>query len=1082
MFGKLRKFEDSVAGHKGDPVGPWLSRATKFLGNGPRLITLLGCAGVIAIIAVGASGDTNVGNVLAELAVALLGAAVVVGFVAIVFRAQVTGSTELHESNAKSSGQRSRDRWLIGALVVLAGSAVQSWFILGTVIAGWDTVPPEGTAWIGKLFTPWIWSGSNLGGPAAQELQLPWATVLWIVNSLGGSAELAQRLWFTFLVVAVVLSAYGLLRLLRITAFPAAVGSLIYVFNPNSFVTAISPAYLTSMLLLVGLPAIVLAAATKRWSLKTALILIVLTTPLLGYTYQNPPLTGMVGLAFLASIAIAWILEGRNAGKEAAKVVFAGGLLLIVTSAYWLVPSLIELKGFALTTYAPVSSWIWEEARTTIENGLWLNTTWAWGRLTFYPFSANYAVFPLSFVKFLLPVTAFLALPLYFRKDASNHFHQRRLVVGATGLALFLIVLGTGTRWPGSIIFDPLYNLPLGWLIREPFRFLLIVGLVYGVLVALTLQSLAETCKSVAFKSFQNPIWKNNFPKFVSVFVTLIVLVPAYPLILGQIVPGTSSNQTIQYGAHHVKFPRYWMHMANFLNGRSAPIGNLLALPPGWASDMLAYKWGYIGVDAFMFDLLKRNVLAPNASNYYAASPELIDSVNMMTADLLSHNWVEVSDLANAVGVTLVLVRGDVDESVEESLLGYGYTGPSPSAIDAAMVEDPYFELVHRDGPLALFRLAPTTRPRTLYATVNTSTPNLADLTELPFGTSIVTSKQRKGVDAILEFPSLANWKIKSGVISSSVLERSGWSYHLGWITSSTSSEIQAGIPSGPEVIPKYTTRSMATLRGIEFKVSIPVIRGKSLVRDGNFAQGAWQTEVSDCSNGGVPKSLSSTGLLAQIRANWGPYGTRSLVLSANADSACESTILDWKSGPILVSLWAKNVEGGPPQVCVWQYPEYGCAPNTNLSSSSKWQHFQFAIDPKHGTTSLGIYLYGNTTTTGQKTVSEYSGVEAIQAPTQSLQPVVTGIPLAKLKSPQVLTALDEAYEPGWVAPRNFTRVLIDGLRVGWLGSSQATHIRYEPERKDEEGLALSAAGLIIFFGLIVATTIRRRATRNKES
>lgn len=1075
MLGQFGRSGDSGNGRVREPANSWMNRSERLRSIGRWLITLLGCAGVIAIIGVGASGTSSVGNTLAVLAVALLVAASVIGIGVIVSQGRVADSTDPDSPKARSNGQRSQEWWIIGALAILAGSAVQTWFAFGTVIAGWDNVLPQGTAWIGKLFTPWLWSGSNLGGPAAQEVQLPWAVVLWSVKSLGGTAELSQRLWYTFLVIAIVLSAYCLLRLLRITAIPAAVGSLIYVFNPNSFVTAVSPVFLTAMLLLVALPAIVLAEASRRCSLKTALVLIALSTPLLGYTYQNPPLTGMVGIAFLASIAIVWILEGPKAGKEAAKVVIAGGLLLIVTCAYWLVPSLIQLKGFALATYTPVSSWIWEEVRATIENGLWLNNTWAWDQSTFYSFAANYSVFPLSFVRFLLPVTAFLALPLCFSKDQSNQLHRRRLVVGASALALFLIVLGTGTRWPGSIIFDRLYNLPFGWLIREPFRFSVIVGMAYGILVAVTLQSLGEARRSETLRSFRNRNWNENLSKLLSVLVTLVVLAPAYPLIFGQIVPGISTSQTVQYGPHHVKFPKYWTSMVDYMNSRTAPVGNLLALPQDQFSDMVAYKWGYVGVDAFMFNLLKRNVLAPNTSNYYAASPELFSSINLITTDLLSHDWAEVNNLINALGINLVLVRGDVDEGIT------GYPVPPPSALEAALARDPYFEPIHRDGPLVLFRLARPTNPQNRFATINTSTPNFADLSELPSGTLMVTSKQRKGVDSIIEFPPLASWSSEHGVIFSTVLERRGWNYHLDWVKSSGSSANEIGISGKQESIPRFSTRSTTTALGTELRVSIP-LTGKSLVPDGNFSQGTWQPQVSDCSNGGVPKSLSSAGLRAQIRANSGPNRTPSLVLSARIDSACESMTLDWKSGAISVSLWAKSIQGGPPQLCVWQYPNFGCAPNTNLISSSNWRHYSFFIQPQQGTTSLGIYLYANAVSPGEKTVSGYSGVTAIRAAAQSLQPVITGIPFRNTKSSEVLTAPDEAFDSGWVAPRNFTRVLVDGFRVGWLGTSLATHVRYEPEREVVVGLIVSSTGFVILFGLTISTTIRRRLARNKKS
>ena len=1065
------KSGDPRVGKLGEPADSSISRAEKFRSNGPWLITLFGCAGIIAIIGVGAMGNSNVGNTLAELAVALLGAAVVIGL-AMIFSQRRGEPVDLDEPNANGNSQPLRDWWIAGALAVLAGAAVQTWFAFGTVVAGWDAVPPEGTAWIGKLFAPWIWSGSNLGGPAAQEGQLPWAMVLWTVRSLGGTAGLAQRIWYTFLIVAIVLSAYVLLRLLRITAIPAAVGSLIYVFNPNSFVTAVSPVSLTAMMLLVALPAIVLAAAAKRLSLNTALVLIVLSTPLLGYTYQNPPLTGMVGLAFLASIAVAWILKGPEAGKQAAKVVIAGGLLLIVTCAYWLVPSLVQLKGFALATYAPVSSWTWEEVRTTIENGLWLNSTWAWGQTTFYPFSANYSVFPLSFVIFLLPFTAFLALPLSFRRDQPNHFHRRRLVVGATGLALFLIVLGTGTRWPGSIIFDSLYNLPLGWLIREPFRFLAIVGLAYGVLVAVTLQSLAEACKSVALKSLRSPKSKDVLSNILTVFVTLVVLAPAYPLLFGQIIPGTATGQTVQEGPHQVKFPLYWTSMTNYLNGRSAPDGNLLALPQDQVSDIVPYTWGYVGVDAFMFNILKRNVLAPNTSNYYAASPELFDSINLLTANLLSHNWAEVSNLANALGVNLVLVREDVDESI------MGYAGISPFSLGTALAKDPDVKLIRKNGPLLLFQLATPRTPSNSYATVNTSTPNFADLSVLPPGTLMVTGKQRKGVDSVLEFPPLANWNSNHGVITSRVLEKRGWSYHLGWVTSTNSTSDQSGIPSKQESIPKFTTKSAMTTQGTEFRVSIPET-GKSLVRDGDFSEGTWQPQVSNCNNIDVRNS-SGVKLRAQIRTASGPHGTPALVLSASADSACESTTLDWKSGEISVGLWAKSTQGGPPQICVWQYPNYGCAPNTNFTTSSNWRHYTFFVQPHQGTTSLGIYLYANAADTGHKTISSYSDVTAIHA-VPSRQPIITGVPLSKQKSSQVLTAPDEAFNLDWVAPRSFTRVRVDGFRVGWLGTKLATQVEYKPETEDVASLILSLAGFVILFGFTITAALRRRKVRSKS-
>ncbi|MDG7002126.1 MAG: hypothetical protein JRN15_23750, partial [Nitrososphaerota archaeon] len=444
--------------------------------NTHRLIILLGSSGVLAIIGLGVTGDTTSGSVFAGLAVALLATAVTIGVGGLVAERRTQTAVSLVPSSPGDRAGHLNDGWVAGLVALATGVAVQTWFATGTVIAGGDIAPPEGTAWIGRLFASWV-STYNLGGPGAQEVQLPWAAVLWTVRSFGGSAGLAQRLWYTILVVGAMLAAYALLRLLRLSQVSAAIGALIYMFNPNSFGTDIYPVDLAAMLLLVGLPVCVLAAATHRWSFTRSIVLIALSAPLLGYTYQNPPLTGIIGLAFVGSIAIAWAMDGRAARRDATKVVAGGGILLLVTSAYWLVPSLAQLQNFASASYVPLSGWLWEEGRATLANGLWLNMNIFWGQAGFFPYANRYAILPLSLVKFVLPAAAFLAVPLTYWRHAHEHSARKRLVLGSAGLALFLVLLGTGTRLPGSIIFDPLYHLPLGWLIREPFRFLMVAGL-----------------------------------------------------------------------------------------------------------------------------------------------------------------------------------------------------------------------------------------------------------------------------------------------------------------------------------------------------------------------------------------------------------------------------------------------------------------------------------------------------------------------------------------------------------------------------------------------------------------------------
>jgi hypothetical protein len=1006
------------------------------------------------------------------IAVALLATVITIGIVGQVSERRVHTFVDLDISSTFVHVGRFRDRRVAGVVALMAAIFVQSWFTLGTVIAGWDAGPPQGTAWITRLFTSWFWSGSNMGGPGAMELQSPWAALLWLVGTLGGSAELAQRLWYTVLVVAAVLAAFCLLRLLRIAAIPAAIGSLVYVFNPNSLSTDIYPVYLVAMVLLAGLPALVLAGATGRLSFKKVIILFGVCAPLLGYTYQNPPLTGMILFAVAASIFIALALEGRTAAKSAMKLVLGGGLLLIAASAYWIVPSLVQLQGFKQASYTPLTSWIWEEGRATLVNGLWLNMTWAWNQATFYPYASAYGVFPLTFVKFLLPAVAFSSIPLAYSVDNFENSRTRRLVLGIAGMALFLIVLSTGTNFPGAVIFDPLYHLPFGWLLREPFRFLMVVGLAYGVLIAVTLQLLGEVNNSMTSPTTSNLRRLLNV-RVLGVFcLAIIVLIPAYPLFFGQYVRDQSKGGTalMANAPAHVTFPAYWTNMASFVNGQFAPQGNLLALPLDGPSNMVAYRWGYVGSDAFVPAQFDRNVIDPNPSNYFGISPELIDTVNTMTAELLNHDWSSFSKMANALEVKLVLVRGDFNTNL------LGSTSPPPTALSASLKLDPRATLVHRDGPLELFLLRSSSNRQTAFATVNSSMPNLRALSLLPLGTSLVSGRQRPGVEALLQFPAVNNWDIQNGALTTTMLERPGWNYRLFWITTSSPPSVVAGTQKGGPSISTFHSQSMRQSSGELIRISLP-IETKSLLPNGNFTQGSWNKKVVDCNNGGVAKPPGSIGLKAQVNATSGPGGTPALSLSANADVACEATTVDWKSGPILISLWARTIRGAPPRVCIWQAPNYGCPYSNILVKDAKWKKFRFVVQPQPNTTSLQMFLFADSNNAGLKTVTQYSNITINSISSRNLQPILIGTPSKTIGPRVVLTTTGEGYDKGWVAPTGYSRVLVDGLRTGWLGPTRVTKFSYLPGVEVRDGLLLSIASFLAI-GALTFVSILRRITR----
>src|SRR5207245_5373006 len=64
-----------------------------------------------------------------------------------------------------------------------------------------------------------------------------------------------------------------------------------------------------------------------------------------------------------------------------------------------------------------------------------------------------------------------------------------RLASAAAIGALVILFFSTGTNPPGNFLFDILYRLPLGWLLREPGRFLMVASLAYAVLGAVVVEA-----------------------------------------------------------------------------------------------------------------------------------------------------------------------------------------------------------------------------------------------------------------------------------------------------------------------------------------------------------------------------------------------------------------------------------------------------------------------------------------------------------------------------------------------------------------------------------------------------------------
>ena len=902
------------------------------------------------------------------------------------------------------------------AIVVVTAASVQTWFIGASSVAGGDLSPPNGTAWIGHLFSPWVWTGSNLGGPGTLQQEAPWAAVLGLVHVLGGSAGTAERIWCTIAFVAAGTACFGLLRVSGLRMAGSTFGALCYCFNPFVMTSVGSnPLYLAALALIPLVALIVVAAGRGRLRVRWGALLIAAIAPMLGYTFLNPPLTVMVVATIVLSPVFVFFVWGRADGRRALLTLAAGVPLLALLSCYWIVPALLSLGNAATGQLSATSSWTWTESRSGLANAFWLNTTWAWAYPMYFPFAARYAAFPLTVVRYLMPAAAFAALPLGCNLRASREIRRITMFFG-TG-ALFFVVLATGTLWPGKVIFDPLYHLPLGWLLREPGRLLLFAGLAYGVLVGITVDIgsavLAKPNGFLRERRFTSR-WLSPASARLALGTALaaVVLVTNEPLALGSMVVPAGRANTV--ATTHVTVPRYWTSMADFANGSEAK-GNVVMLPPDDYYQM-PYSWGYYGGDGFIQDMFDRNVLNPSGQGYWPGQQEVIGAVKLIANAALAQNWYLLDQLLTAVGTPDILLRGDINPSYP------GRAIESPAALQDALERDPNLVVAHRDGPLVLFTRRGSVRSSVGYATVDNPSPDLTDLAVLPAGTGLVSGPMRPGIPALIE-ASPSQWKISGGIATVVVPVRAGWTYAARAISSSVTGF--AALGESQQSSPLVTSEIRGPT-GNSLRISFPVTSNQ--LPNGNFAQGPWEPQVGDC-NAAQP-ALARAQMHASVLRNEGPGGSNVLKLEAGLDSACESQRVAWTSGPVLLRIQTRNLAGAGPRLCLYAIGPNECIPLPPVPVTSTWKTYGATAVPPAGTTGLALFLYSDGPGGGAKSVNEYANAAMYRT---TVRPIVIATPtLLQAKRPRLVTS-DSSYSSTWTGPVGGAHVLVDGMKNGWL-------------------------------------------------
>jgi hypothetical protein len=902
---------------------------------------------------------------------------------------------------------------LVVALVALAAS--QTWFVAGTSLAGGDLAPPVGTAWIGRLFEPWVWAGNTLGGPNTTTNLLPWALVDLVVHGLGGDGALAQRLWLTGLFVAAGLAAYWLLRVLRFSALGSTVGAIVWLFNPYVVSgVGVNDVYLAALVLLPIWPAAIVRIAQEQWRPTRGAVVIMATAPLAGFVYQNPPLLGMAALSTVVTLGAVGVVRGHRRFVRSAQALVLGFALLAFGSAYWLVPA-IEALRHTSAALSSTANWAWTEHRASVANGLWLNTAWGWAYPAYYPYAPRYDQLPLALLRFLLPAFVFSALA--FGRPAADASDRRRLrVVGAATLcALTVILFGTGTNLPGALIFDPVYHLPLGWLFREPGRFLMVAALAYAAMAAGAVDGLRSTLARRAGLSVR------RF-RLGTVCMAgggmLLALATAFPFAGGDLLSAYRSTVP----ASHVRVPRYWERLAAEAN-RTTPNATVLLLPPDDFYQM-PYTWGYYGNDGFIENLLRARVLDPSGQGYSPAASGVLRAVDQVTGALLRGEWRTASAISRALGVNELLLRGDIDSNYP------GRTIASPLLLERALSRDPLVRLIGSAGPLRLYELHERRQrtPGPVFTTTS-RTPDLTVLGSLPTGSLIVEHAPMSGFGTIrfLTFPTTEGeqgWKVVLDVPRS-----------LRYRAELLPKLAAAGLGGGQEdrQAPGVQLQALGAGASGTERLTVAVAPSEQLLSNSGFEQTVWGP-VGNCD--AVPGTTAEARLSAVVLAHGGPGGSPALRLASSADRACEAERLAWHHGGVELSFEYRRVEGGAPSFCLWEQGPDKCADLPALDAGPGWHRYRAFVVPLPGTASISLFFYATPTSPGLRTVSEYADASVLGYPSgegAGITVAVIGTPKGAATGHVRVVSLEVPVASDWHLSARGDRVAVDGVRAGWL-------------------------------------------------
>lgn len=859
---------------------------------------------------------------------------------------------------------------------IAAAAAVQLWFRPGRFIAIGDVAP---FTRIGlEREYPWFWNHAT-SGAGSTSYAIARAVEVWtiqVVEALGGSPMLAQRLFYTAIVALSIFAVSWCAAALVRHPWAVAAAGLVAFSNPFWIPRLPNPLIFVAL----GYVALVLGTMVRvaRGERRSPIAFALLT---LGCSYLavNVALLGVLVAWSVACAVGAALLVDQGSPRRTLAFAGRAAPLALLVNLWWIAPmvwSLLAPAGFTISAELDAGAWSWTHVNNSIPKVATLTADWAWGYPEYVPIARTLDRLPFVVLRWALPAGAIAAVLL-------SRGERARPARALGALAIATILVSKGLHPPFSDVNRLAYDLVPGMsLLREPLSKLgPILVLSYALLLALLVEELVARAQAGSLR-----------PKIAEAALVAgggAILVAAFPMWTGQWVP---TDQPI-YPSARVEVPDWWDDAARAIDADPST-GRLLALPLNDYYQMPT-TWGYYGVDQ-LSHRVERPVLQRLPGGYYTDAPELAALLGATETAVLNGDATAIAPLLDALGASLVVVRGDLDrQMVPDRRI------EDPAQVAAGLQGVPGLELVGTFGPLELHRrtvdnggadafdraLAVEGSPGAGASAIASVRSDVAVLTApddlararaagLPIGDASVASRPMAGVTDLVVEPSdgvvLRRQATRTAIAQ---VEAGALSLRDAWTVSADApapelARLDLGGPSAEGVVVDGMASPL-----VEGRATIALDDGASvspLSSSGDTPTLAGPGPVGTCGGAGGDTGAAT----AERRATPLPTGVR---LTSSEGIACvswQATIGRAPAGQwVRVDLEHRTVAGAPARLCVLADAERRCLPTASLGAGDGWVADAVIAPLPTGTERVRVVAYadaGDPDWGPPETVTEY--------------------------------------------------------------------------------------------------------------